>query len=182
MGEILQGREWGIFAVVFAVFMACLYGFVLKPFINGQLELARAQNLQAQQKISELEHFRKDLLADDGFIDDLRIRYKRLLNAVPEELEQGELIFELQRLANQSEVELVELAPISEDMPNADTVPRRLSLRIILRADYFRLLDFLQGLQDVERYIAVDSMTISAENGEKNLKVELRLTAFSLAE
>lgn len=91
---------------------------------------------------------------------------------LPCQLETGKFLAELQQLAAAKGVVLSAAAPGTVE---SKAGCRQLPLRVTIAGDYFSLLDFLQGLEELERFSSVDKMELHSEEGRLSCQLLIHI-------
>lgn len=182
----LDNREWLTLATVYVIFIACLYIWVAEPYLINEYEQINIKNRILNERIARIDNFNKEALTSKEFTENMEQRAKRLQFAIPKDMEQGSLVFDLQQLATDCRVELKEITPKPVTNEDNDKSLSYLPIKIVFRADYLSLLNFLQSLQNNKRYILLNYININNVYDNKSLitylDVELTATIFALTE
>jgi type IV pilus assembly protein PilO len=97
---------------------------------------------------------------------------------LPGSLEQGNFLVALDRLAVRSHLRILSVVP---GKAAADEGRHCLPVKLQLTGNYFSLLHFLQGLQQGERLVVINSLTVKqGKDREDALTAELGLSIFSV--
>ena len=123
----------------------------------------RSEAAEAAGEIVTIGNFQNAHLDRKAYLAELNKRQERAWKALPEDLEQGKFIVYVERLAQQSHIQLQQVSP-QKKAAAADK--RSLSLHLRLQGGYFSLLRFMRGLQDGERLVAVNNMAVRVEGQE----------------
>ena len=166
-------------ALLFCASIWLLAGFLIFPHAAWQAaaEQAHAEQADASQKIVAIENFMNAHGNMDEFCRELERHQENSLKAMPEELEQGKFLEFLQRMAIHSHVELMGVVP-GEKVCERDLV--RLPIQVNFKCSYFELLDFLQGLQEGERFLQVRNAKVHSDKGKLVCEIDLTIFAMGL--
>ena len=157
--------------------LAGFYFFLHEPW-QEEISQVRSEEFEEQQKILNVENFMNAHRDMNEFSQETAKHQEIAKKAMPEELEQGEFLEFLQRLALGKQIELVGVVPQKESQERNVTV---LPVQVKLKCNYFQLLDFLQGLQQGERLVVINSLTVKqGKDREDALTAELGLSIFSV--
>jgi Tfp pilus assembly protein PilO len=170
-------------ALVVLLVMGVWWMFLISPK-NGDIadlekELVGAidteQRLRVQ--VSELEAIRQaevQYLAALGRLDAL----------IPERPLLEEFIEQIYELTTETGVELQTLAPSLPSSPD-DTELREVAVSVQIEGQFFEILGFLFGLNDMERLVRVDAIAVSSsteEGGGTILSASVEIKLFTLAD
>lgn len=175
-----MNRLRALVAVLVAVLITLLW-FVLW-FSPKRSDLSDAQD-QTQAAEAEVLSLRGQLgrLRE---IEENRVSYEsaraELESSVPIVSNLANLLDDLHLLADQTGVDLQSVTP-GDPIATLELGVTEIGLVLELEADYFELIGFLFGLEDMERLIRVDSLSIGTqtEGGERVLAVSLTAKAFT---
>ncbi|MBQ1509420.1 MAG: type 4a pilus biogenesis protein PilO [Selenomonadaceae bacterium] len=154
--------------------LAGFYFFLHEPW-QEEISQVRSEEFEEQQKILNVENFMNAHRDMNEFSQETAKHQEIAKKAMPEELEQGEFLEFLQRLALGKQIELVGVVPQKESQERNVTV---LPVQVKLKCNYFQLLDFLQGLQEGDRFMQVRNARIHSDHG--NLVCQLDLAIFAM--
>lgn len=145
---------------------------------NDQRDALELEESTLQGRLGALE----DLAAKEG---DFAVGLNQLRTSIPVFPSGAALIDEINQIANDAEIELRVFNP-SPPVPS-QTVPGtfEISSTIAFEAPYFRALAFLFELEQLERLVRIDQISVSSvtdEGGETILVVDLTTSAFSLTD
>ena len=101
--------------------------------------------------------------------------------SIPATPDGAALIEDINRLAEESDVELLTFSP---GLPVASTLPGLVEIQIQLtfEAPYFKMLSFLFALEDLERLVRIDQIAVTSrilDDGTNLLSTSLTASAFS---
>ncbi|BAL83737.1 hypothetical protein SELR_20290 [Selenomonas ruminantium subsp. lactilytica TAM6421] len=104
-------------------------------------------------------------------------RQQRAMLAIPDKMDMSRFIVEIERLAQQSRLQLQLIRP---QKGNDDMDIACLSLRLCLQGGYFSLLKFMQGLQNGERLVQVHNVTVRTEG--QDLVTDLVVNIYAVSD
>ena len=108
------------------------------------------------------------------YAEDVGKRHERAERALPGELKQSDVIGMLQRNALRYQIQLVSVSPGQIKKESSLMV---LPIQIKLNCDYFQLLDFLQSLQEEERFIKLDKLCARTVDNRLSFEIEAAVYA-----
>lgn len=171
-------RGYLLLAAAICLLLIVIYIFLLRAPLRGASASAEARAQVAAAQVVKVTNFHNAHISDEKkYEQDLQQRQERADKALPDTIEQGRIVGYLQSKALASRLELCELAP---GEPRVQDGLRVLPLKLKLRGDYFSLLDFLEQLQDGERYTIIQRPSVRSKDGY--LECVLEIDAFAMAE
>lgn len=144
---------------------------------EGELNAAIDTEQRLAAQINQLEAIRQsevEYLAALGRLDSL----------IPERPLLEEFIEQIYALTNETGVELQTLAPSLPSSPD-DSELREIAVSTQIEGEFFQVLGFLFGLNDMERLVRVDSVSVSSstdETGGTILSASVEIKLFTLAD
>ncbi|NNF09398.1 MAG: type 4a pilus biogenesis protein PilO [Acidimicrobiia bacterium] len=144
---------------------------------NEQRDAAQLEESTLQSRKNELEA----LAAREG---DFLLGISEVQSSIPLNPDGAALIEDINRLAEDSDIDLVSFSP---EVPVAGTIEGLVEIPMTLtfEAPYFKALSFLFALEDLERLIRIEQVSITAtvlEDGTNLLSTTLTATAFSFSD
>jgi len=152
----------GVLATVLAT--AVWYFFLISPRndkigeLDDQLNTAIAEASALRIAVAALQDVQNNDVAFLAAIGQMEA-------GIPEEPELAVFIEEITALAEANGVLLQSFAP-SEPAPSVDLPVYEISVSLAMEGEYFELLGFLFGLDDMERIVVVQSISITAGAGD----------------
>ena len=142
-------------------------GLVFYLFLHRPLQAETASRIHqaegAAQEVSRIVNFRNAHLNDKEQRQALAKRQAAVDKALPDQLEQGLFLGELERLTRRCQLQLLALSP--EPAEQAEGY-KALTVKLRLQGSYFQLMAFLQGLRDGERLVTVKKMALQCAQGQ----------------
>ncbi len=177
-------RRWAILAVLLAVLLAVGWWFLLISPRNARiaeeqdnLQTAQQEEVTLRGRIAQLQEIREsevEYLAGIGKLETL----------IPEQPLLDEFIDEIFALTQDTGVELTEMAP-AIPAPVIDSELREIEVGAVIHGEFFEVLGFLFGLNDMERLVRVDSINLTSsqdEQGNTVLSASLTMRLFTLSD
>jgi len=142
---------------------------------------------QAQRQVIEgrqavLQQQKEQVLSVENFLNahgeaaayeaEIARRSAKQHQQLPYQLETGKFLAELQQLAVDKGIVLHAAAP---GAVAGKAGCRQLPLRVTIAGDYFSLLDFLQGLEEMERFSSVDELELHSEEGRLSCQLLIHI-------
>ena len=152
------------------LFYFCLH----KPLAAGAADYAR-QAAQSASKVTQITNFQNAHLNFKEYQAEIDKREKRVRSFLPEDIGQGVFIISVERLALKNEMQLEMVSP-QKLMTDTDKIC--LPLKVKLTGSYFGLLKFLQGLQNGERLVEVEDMSVTVKGD--SLMVDMLLNIYAV--
>ncbi len=144
---------------------------------RDELEAAQSQEQRLRVQIAQLSEIQDDEIL---YLDAI----SRLEMLIPERPSLDEFIEDVHELALDTGIGLRSMAP-SVPVQRIESELRIINVSIQIEGEFFDILGFLFGLNDMERLVRVDGLTLSSgidEEGETLLNVSLDLRLFTLAD
>lgn len=145
--------------------------------LGDELNVAIDTEQRLRVKINELEAIRQaevEYLAALGRLDDL----------IPERPLLETFIEQLYELTNETGVELQSLAPSFPSAADGSEL-REVAVTAQIEGEFFEVLGFLFGLNDMERLVRVDSVAVNSSTGQMGetiLSASVEMKLFTLAD
>lgn len=143
------------------------------PLMEEVEEIRRETGLVSQEVIS-IENFTNKHVNLKEYAEDIGKQHERAEKALPSELEQSAVIGMLQRNALRHQIRLVSVSPGQIKKESRLMV---LPIQIKLNCDYFQLLDFLQSLQEEERFMKLDQLCVRTIDDRLSFEIEAAVYA-----
>lgn len=172
--ERLDEKRVFFLVCILLVFMTVAYSLLIHfPFREEAAEIRRETDLVSKEVIS-IENFTNKHVNLKEYAEDVGKRHERAERALPGELKQSDVIGMLQRNALRYQIQLVSVSPGQIKKESSLMV---LPIQIKLNCDYFQLLDFLQSLQEEERFIKLDKLCARTVDNRLSFEIEAAVYA-----
>jgi len=153
-------------SVVFSILVTALwYFFLLSPRnskiteLDGQLQTAIAEADSLRIAVAALGDVQENDVAFLAAIGQMEA-------GIPQEAELAVFIEEITALASATGIDLLSLAP-SEPSASTELPVYEIMITLAMEGEYFELLGFLFGLDDMERIVVVQAVSITAGADEE---------------
>ncbi len=173
----MRGRAGLILAIVGAiVFNLLVFFFLVNPRrgelaqIRLDIENERARTVQLQAELDRLQALQERA-------PQLQAQLARIREFVPLRPEVPNLIFQIQQAANRAGIDFVQITPELPDAPPEGALVAEVRMAIGAKGGYFAIQDFVRRLYDLDRALRIDNFTLSAE--ETDQQVRLNLASFA---
>lgn len=153
-----------------------LFIFVIHLPLQRAAGEYRREAALAKQEINEVVNFQNAHLDRKAYQKELDMRQSQVVKAFPDHIAQADFLLEIQRLAGQAKLQLLQVEP-GKIMQNDER--QTLPVRIRMQGGYFGLLKFIRELQDGERFVTVQELGITAENNELVTDIMVNIYAVS---
>ena len=140
-----------------------LWYFLLYSPQNDDLSSAQAQTATEQKKTDALQADLARLQSQAKNSTQAAALLRKLDAAVPEQPDLAEFIIQANDIADQSGISFLSISP---SPPTAGTGASVINLTISIQGSFFQLEDYLRLLEQLERLVIVDGITISASNAD----------------
>ena len=146
----LSQRERMELALLWALGLLLLYVLVLAPLFAAERMAASAERGALLAQNARIAEYQQLLLRDAHAEEKLRARHAHLMEALPEDVEQGAFMYAMERLAVRSGLVMEGFAPRAAEIVNG-TLIQSIELR------------FRHAVQEGERCVAFDNFSFEAE-------------------
>lgn len=141
--------------------------------LDGEIGKAK-QELEETQKIARI----KDQLITE--IKSLRESIDYYERRIPSEKAMSWLLIELSRVARETGIRYLSITPQAEDRKESYT---RVPIRIEIQCGYHNLGRFLSKIENSQRFMSVDNITISPDSSNPlKHRVSMTISTFMLAQ
>ena len=173
-----RGQRFFVLALAGTLLLLLFFYVVLHRPLQMAAADFRQQGAQAEKTVTAIANFQNAHLPLHDYQRELGRRERRARQALPGSMEQGEFLVALDRLAVRSHLRILSVVP---GKAAADEGRHCLPVKLQLTGNYFSLLHFLQGLQQGERLVVINSLTVKqGKDREDALTAELGLRIFSV--
>lgn len=173
------GERELFFAALFLIIPACLLFFFA---VHRPLSEARAVTLEerdaAEHAMTEVANFKNAHLDEKAYEAQLVEQDARSAAALPDSFEQAAFLASLQREALASRVTLLGIVP-QEPVQRDGYAALPITVRV--QADFFSLLDFLQQIEEGDRFLRVDALEAVSEKGMIKCTMQISIYAANAA-
>ena len=139
-----------------------LWYFLLYAPLGDDLSSAQEQTSAEQKKTDGLQADLARLQSQAKNSTQQAALLRKLDAAVPEQPDLAEFIIQANDIADQSGISFLSISP---SPPAAGTGATVIGLNITIQGSFFQLEDYLRLLEQLERLVIVDSISISASSG-----------------
>ena len=138
-----------------------LWYFVLYAPLGDDLSSAQAQVATEQKTTDDLNAQLAQLKSQAKNSTQLQAKLRKLDAAVPAQPNLAEFIIQANDIADQSGISFLSIAP---SPPAAGTGVSVINLTMSIQGSFFQLQDYLRLLEQLERLVIVDGITISTSS------------------
>ena len=178
-------RRVGLLAVLAILFITAAWWMFLISPRNGQIADQKDDLVVAQDTENRLRVQIRQLQE----IRDREVEYLAALGQlealIPERPLLDEFIEEIFALTNETGVDLQTLAPSLPSATEEGSELREIVISAQIEGEFFEVLGFLFGLNEMERLVRVDGIVVSSsetETGDTILAVGIEMRLFTLAD
>jgi type IV pilus assembly protein PilO len=157
----MSGRARLIIAAVVAVLVCALFYFVMVKGRQSELATVRQQVTDEEAKGQQLQIQLAHLRSLQQQAPKLEAQLSKIRRLVPQDNEIPNFIFEVQEAANAAGVSFLQVSPeLPKPPPEGATLAE---VRISIGADggYFAVQDFLRRLDDLDRALRIDTISLT---------------------
>ena len=138
----------------------------------------------ARLEHSTLQSRRDELAALEAREGEFLLGIAEMQSSIPATPDGAALIEDINQIAADTDVELLTFSP---GLPTPSTIPGlvEIQMQMTFEAPYFKVLSFLFAVEDLERLVRVDQISITSrllEDGTNLLSTSLTASAFSKAD
>jgi len=181
MGKLKAGHSDIGHMIIISSLGTLIWGLLFYFFLHVPLSAAtedyRQQAVESSQVVTKITNFKNAHMDFLPYEAEIEKREKRVRGYLPASIGQGEFILAVERLALQNGMKLERIIP--QQLVNGED-SLCLPLKVGLSGSYFSLLNFLQGLQQGERFVKVKDMSVKVEAGD--MIVDLLLNIYAVPE
>lgn len=167
-------RRIPVIVVVVALLLTAAFYFLLYKPLDERQAAYRDETAQFEAQSAQLQAEIATLLEVKDNAEDYRSQLVRLEEYIPEDPAQPEALRELQRIADQSGVEITEMTyadpevvPGAPDTGDPETVLAAIPTQMVVEGGYFQVVDLLRRVEvDMNRAIMIDTVTMAEAEEE----------------
>ncbi|HET9443917.1 MAG TPA: type 4a pilus biogenesis protein PilO [Acidimicrobiales bacterium] len=175
-----------LIGVLSSAVIAGLWFFFLWSPQGDKLDKARADEVAAEQRASELQTRLTHLKKLEANAEVLQADREKLSTAIPDVDKLDEFILQVNERAARAGVSFVSVAPAQ---PGAGAAapgavaggPTAIGLQISVTGNYFAILRFMEEIRDGGRLVTVENFSLSGEGNEMNAAIGGRMFLFNPA-
>jgi Tfp pilus assembly protein PilO len=154
-----------IIGAVAIVAIILVWYLALYSPLNDDLSAAQTELTTEQKRTDDLQADLARLKAQEKNSTQQAALLRRLDAAVPEQPDLAEFILQANEIASESGISFLSIAPAP---PAAGTGASVIGLTISIQGSFFQLEDYLRLLENLERLVIVDGITISSSTGTES--------------
>lgn len=173
MGQFSERQRIEL-ALIWALALLLIYVLVLAPYLDAYRAAALAERAAAETSCARVDAYQRLLLDDTRALEKLEARQARVADALPEERGQGAFIRTVERLAQRSGVTIESISPRENDTRMGTFV---YPMEFRFHGQYFDVLSFLHGVQELPRGIAFGDFSLTSEGDELHCVLQLSIAA-----
>ena len=163
------------FLLVFVLCCFCFIAVIYPLYTDRQkLKTTLAQN---NVRLATLQTFAGQNKDYDALVKLQNMKLAAAKKKLPDEISVPELLTEYSKLAAQTGVQLLDLAP---GRVNRTSNALELPINITLEGDYFKLITFLQQMESGERFVVINGAGYDAQKSGENLKMKANFVVYAL--
>ena len=170
----MRGRNLFMAWVALLILMAFAYVEFLHFPLRAETDEIEGQAARLSDEIVDIGNFMNRHSDLKGEMADLAKQRIAMDKALPEEMEQGAFMEEVQRSAVNSGVRLMSMTP---GKAKGEQGISSLPIEIKLSSDYFSLMDFLKAVREGDRYMQIRRMSLLGKDDE--IQCDMTLSIFS---
>ncbi len=156
-----ENSKYGLYLT--GVFVVCvlLYLGAIRP-LNYDVENLRARLLLANTKLAQLQTFSAQTPDYDALLKIQKLKVEQAHRKIPDKISVPALAGEYSKLSEANGIALISLEP--KNYIKAGTAVG-LPLEMRLNGDYFRLITFLQQVENADRFVNLQSVKFGVQPG-----------------
>lgn len=147
---------------------------------GAELDKAHTRKTEAESQVSELQARLVRLKDAQRRAPQLTADLERVQAAVPAKAELAQFILDADDAASAAGIDFLAVSPSTPSLSTSGTASE-VKLALNVTGDYFRILDFLDRLQDMPRIVVLDTVDVGTDTGSEGLKVALSGRMFTTA-
>jgi Tfp pilus assembly protein PilO len=122
---------------------------------RDEVEEAQAQKQELENTVRRLKELSRNSVQQEAELGTLRA-------AIPENPDLGSFILQANEIASTSGIDWLSISP-SPPVANTTGATSSISIAIQINGGFFQLLDYLNRLEDLDRLVIIDNVTVSSE-------------------
>ncbi|MBP2662344.1 MAG: Pilus assembly protein, PilO [Firmicutes bacterium] len=160
------------------LFTLLFYIWIVVPQRTTMTTLAARHQIE-QQRLKVIETYAKQHPDSSAHLKELDIKLTQLDAKLPNQLEIGEFIKEIEQVSKLKDMKLVEIKPLAA--VNKASY-REISIEIFLRGSFANLLEFVKSIESNQRFTTISHTNIQAKQGMLDVKLTMNIYSFGVAE
>jgi Tfp pilus assembly protein PilO len=132
--------------------------------VKAEVETAQSETMSLQSELTRLKGLQENA-------PKLEARLNEFREAVPQDDQVANLIFQVQDAANKSGINFVQVDPDVASPPLEGAQVAQVKVVIGAKGGYFSLQDFVRRLYDLDRALRLDQMDMVANEGDTSTSV-----------
>lgn len=168
--------KYGLGLAVALVASLLCFMFVIYPLYKDNIAM-KAKLTQSNARLATLQTFAGQNQNYDALVKIQKMKVAAAQKKLPDTVSVPELLSEYSQIAEAAGVRLESLTPgkVAKE-GNAFALP----ISVTLQGDYFKLITFLQRMENADRFVVVRGAEYDAEKTGENLKMKATFTVFTL--
>ena len=174
--NVTDNEKYGLYFA--GVLLACvvLFFYVIRPLSLDRAKL-ETQTLQTNTELAKLQTFATQNQDYDALVKLQEAKIADAKKKLPDRISVPDLIQEYTQLAEVNEISLDSLTP--EESTKVGTA-FGLPITMELTGDYFHMVNFLQQVENGDRFVSLQKTTFGAEQEGGSLKMGATFIVYSL--
>ena len=150
--------------------MCSLFFFCIHIPQKEEIDKRKLHLKEQQAKLSEINNFLKLHNDSESYRQEMEDLCRQSSIRFPDRMEQGAFLTDIQEKALLQSIQLSGIVPGKTEAYDAYFA---LPVQVSFRCTYFQLIDFLQSLNESERFFAVQSVNVHAASHELECKLQM---------
>ncbi len=175
----LRPKEWIALTICLCVWIFCGWKYLVYQPMQGQIDKKRESYISLYEERIKVQNFMNGHLDLEKSGEEQKKRRTSLEKLLPDRMEQGTFISDLERRAIADHLVLLEVKPGEVEKMDGGVLSLPISIR--LRGDYFSLVDFMEQMEDVRqtgRFTEIHKIDVKAEKDE--LLCDLKISIYAV--
>lgn len=174
--NLSDNAKYGIGFFLALVFSVCCLIFIIFPLYRDN-QVEKNKLLQANVKLATLQTFATQNQDYAALVKIQEMKMAEARKKLPDGVSVPELIAEYSKIADAAGVQLQGVTPgKTSKLGTAIALP----ISVDLEGDYFKLITFLQQVENGDRFVLVQGADYNAEKTGENLKMKAKFVVYAL--
>ena len=161
----------------FSFILCCvIYVKLILPISNDRVTMANKLTM-ANTRLAALQTFAGQNQDYDSLLKIQNMKVAAAKKKIPDIVAVPELVGEYNKIAEQAKVNLISVKP---DKGIKEKNYFKLPITVTIEGDYFRLITFLQQVDNGDRFVTLESTKFSSSKAGNNLTMDARFVVYCL--
>lgn len=174
--SLSDNAKFGLLFFLSIILCCGIFIQLILPISNDRVKLNNRLVL-ANHNLAALQTFAGQNQDYDSLVKIQNLKIAAAKKKIPDTVAVPELIGEYNKIAEQTQVSLVSVKPDKQIKSKTYT---SMPITVTVEGDYFRLITFLQQVDNGDRFVTLDGAKFSSSKNGNNITVEARIVVYCL--